>query len=236
MGTIVDTSKVFGIMSDVDHSGEMSDKNYEKNFHLRSQFGENRYKCPTCQIYLVNDGRISILKSVNVSSDRHSEPQKITYTTKIIQEPHVCQIKLPKSLVSSQLQKGLTHDDGPKTPLSSSLRQRSQQLKTVTPHDFKTVIKNRDSRQHNLDERRSRSELNHLFTDLCSNIPSLKGCKASKITILSTAAKYIAQLKSEEQLLIQELNSEKRRMDVNIGLKIYLTNQIEQQNSSDNIH
>merc|ERR1712227_1105967 len=142
MGTIVDTSKVFGIMCDVDHSGEMSDKNYEKNFHLRTHFGEKTYKCPKCQKSLVNDGRISILKSVNVSSDRHSEPQKITYTTKIIQEPHVCQIKLPKSLA--------THDNGPKTPLSYSLRQRSQPLKTVTPCDFKTVTKNRNSIQHNL--------------------------------------------------------------------------------------
>jgi len=168
---------------------------------------------------------------VKASSVRNTEHQKITYTTRIIKAPpNVCQKQLVEKIDYGRLQKG---NNGPKTPISSSLRQRSQQFKTLTPRDSKTVTQKKNLTQHNLNERRRRNELNHLFTELHNNIPSLKGCKASNIKILSTATKYIAQLKSEEQLLLQELNSEKL---VNIGLKIYVTNQKKQQNSSENIH
>ncbi|KAG8821380.1 hypothetical protein FRC18_011348 [Serendipita sp. 400] len=77
---------------------------------------------------------------------------------------------------------------------------------------------------HKLAERKRRKEMKDLFDELRDNLPADRGMKSSKWEILTKAIEYIAQIRTQQQDLLREIDTLKAEVEVLRGGPVPSTN------------
>ncbi|KAG8820529.1 hypothetical protein FRC17_010129 [Serendipita sp. 399] len=110
------------------------------------------------------------------------------------------------------------------TPVSagstSGMLNLPKESSTTTPYSRSPELRI----SHKLAERKRRKEMKDLFDELRDNLPADRGMKSSKWEILTKAIEYIAQIRTQQQDLLREIDTLKAEIDVLRGGAVPPTN------------